>query len=149
MRPAARAQRVGGPRFAPLIHFHSVLLTVVLQWVNIRIAKEISWIPLFGDALTVLIRKRLVRLWAVFSRETEGKGSPSWNAPSSVAPVMTVTKTSSQSYKQESVHRHHQVPLTVVHSGPSPSSVASREGHWVMIRALLFSTAALFAFYLV
>ncbi|CAH3164070.1 unnamed protein product [Porites lobata] len=73
MRPAARAQRVGGPRFAPLIHFHSVLLTVVLQWVNIRIAKEISWITLFGDALTVLIRKRLVRLWVVFSRETEGK----------------------------------------------------------------------------
>ena len=32
-------------------------------------------------------------------------------------------------------------------SGPSSSSVASREGHWVMIRALLFSTAALFAFY--
>ena len=32
-------------------------------------------------------------------------------------------------------------------SGPSPSSVASREGHWVMIRALLFSTTALFAFY--
>ena len=45
-------------------------------------------------------RKRLVRLWAVFSRETEGKGWPSWNAQSSVAPVMTVTKTSSQSYKQ-------------------------------------------------
>ena len=57
MRPAARAQRVGGPRFAPLIHCHSVLLTVVLQWVNIRIAKEISWIPLFGDALTVLVGK--------------------------------------------------------------------------------------------
>ena len=50
MRPAVRAQRVGGPRFAPMIHFHSVLLTVVLQWVNIRIAKEISWIRLFGDA---------------------------------------------------------------------------------------------------
>ena len=32
-------------------------------------------------------------------------------------------------------------------SGPSPSSVASREGHWGMIRALLFSTTALFAFY--
>ena len=57
MRPAVRAQRVGGPRFAPMIHFHSVLLTVVLQWVNIRIAKEISWITLFGDALTVLVGK--------------------------------------------------------------------------------------------
>ena len=57
MHPAARAQRICGPRFAPLIHFHSVLLTVVLQWENIRIAKEISWIPLFGDALTVLVSK--------------------------------------------------------------------------------------------
>ena len=55
MRPVApKDKRL---RFALQIHTHLVLLTVALRWENIETAKEISWMPLFGDALTVLVGK--------------------------------------------------------------------------------------------